>query len=127
MLCNVIQPTRVNRCVRLKVLSFMEVMQCLLRSLLLHGVLLDFRQRGRVSVDLAPILGGREEETVDRKNCRDHDHVILAEHLVHLGSKFSNFQTHVGDVAFEFGTEVGDVAFEFGAEVGDVAFEFASQ
>jgi hypothetical protein len=47
----------------------MEVMQCLPRSLLLHGVLLDFRQRGRVSVDLAPILGGRKEETVDRENC----------------------------------------------------------
>jgi hypothetical protein len=47
----------------------MEVMQCLPRSLLLHGVLLYFRQRGRVSVDLTPILGGRKEETVDRENC----------------------------------------------------------
>ena len=67
-------------------------------------MLLDFRQRGRVSVDLAPILGGREEETVDRKNCRDHDHVVLAKHLVHLDTEFSDLKSHVGDVAFEFGS-----------------------
>lgn len=67
-------------------------------------MLLNFRQRGRVSVDLTPKLGGREEETVDRKNGRDHDHVILAKHLVHLGSKFSDLKSHVGDVAFEFGS-----------------------
>ena len=66
-------------------------------------MLLDLRHRGRVSVDLTPILGGREKETVDCKNCRDHDHVILAEHLVHLSSKFSDLKSDIRDVAFEFG------------------------
>jgi hypothetical protein len=93
----------------------MGVMRCLLLSLLLHGVRLNIRQGGLASVDLTPKLGGRKEETVDCKNCRDHDHVILAKHLVHLGSKFSDLKSHVGDVAFEFGTEVGDVTFEFGS------------
>ena len=66
-------------------------------------MLLDSRHRGRVSVDLTPILGGREEETVDCKNCRDHDHVILAEHLVHLDTEFSDLKSDICDVTFEFG------------------------
>ena len=45
----------------------MEAMRCLLRSPPLHGVRLAFHQGGRVSDDLSPKLGGREEEAVDRE------------------------------------------------------------
>lgn len=81
---------------------------------------LDFRQRGRVSVEIAPILGDRKEETVDHENCRDHDYVILAKHLLHLDSKFSDLKSHVGDVTLEFCAEVGDFRLQIVMDLVDL-------